>query len=56
MEKESFTNPETAEIMNRNFVWIKVDREQRPDIDKIYITAVSVLTGSAGWPLNVFLT
>ncbi len=55
MEKESFTNPETAEIMNRNFVCIKVDREQRPDIDKIYITAVSVLTGSAGWPLNVFL-
>ena len=56
MEKESFTNPETAEIMNRSFVCIKVDREQRPDIDKIYITAVSALTGSAGWPLNVFLT
>lgn len=56
MEKESFTNSETAEIMNRNFVCIKVDREQRPDIDKIYITAVSALTGSAGWPLNVFLT
>jgi len=56
MEKESFTDPETAEIMNRNFVCIKVDREQRPDIDKIYITAVSALTGSAGWPLNVFLT
>ena len=56
MEKESFVNLETAEIMNRNFVCIKVDREQRPDIDKIYITAVSALTGSAGWPLNVFLT
>ena len=56
MEKESFTDPGTAEIMNRNFVCIKVDREQRPDIDKIYITAVSALTGSAGWPLNVFLT
>ena len=56
MEKESFTDLETAAIMNRNFVCIKVDREQRPDIDKIYITAVSALTGSAGWPLNVFLT
>ncbi len=56
MEKESFTNLETAEIMNKNFVCIKVDREERPDIDKIYITAVSALTGSAGWPLNVFLT
>lgn len=56
MEKESFTDLETAKIMNRNFVCIKVDREQRPDIDKIYITAVSALTGSAGWPLNVFLT
>ena len=56
MEKESFTNPETAEIMNKNFICIKVDREERPDIDKIYITAVSALTGSAGWPLNVFLT
>ncbi|MBT8350345.1 MAG: thioredoxin domain-containing protein [Deltaproteobacteria bacterium] len=56
MEKESFTNIKTAEIMNKNFICIKVDREERPDIDKIYITAVSALTGSAGWPLNVFLT
>jgi uncharacterized protein YyaL (SSP411 family) len=56
MEKESFTNYKTAEIMNRSFICIKVDREERPDIDKIYITAVSALTGSAGWPLNVFLT
>jgi uncharacterized protein YyaL (SSP411 family) len=42
--------------MNKNFVCIKVDREERPDLDKIYITAVSAITGSAGWPLNVFLT
>ena len=56
MEKESFMDPELAELMNINFVCIKVDREERPDLDKIYITAVSALTGSAGWPLNVFLT
>ncbi|NIS73969.1 MAG: DUF255 domain-containing protein [Deltaproteobacteria bacterium] len=56
MEKESFANPEVARVMNENLVSIKLDREERPDIDKIYITAVSALTGSAGWPLNVFLT
>ncbi|MFC1885862.1 thioredoxin domain-containing protein, partial [Thermodesulfobacteriota bacterium] len=56
MEKESFEDPETAEIMNAHFVCIKVDREERPDLDKLYITAVSAITGSAGWPLNVFLT
>ena len=56
MERESFTDPDTAELMNAHFVNIKVDREERPDLDKIYITAVSALSGSAGWPLNVFLT
>ncbi|RPJ10786.1 MAG: thioredoxin domain-containing protein, partial [Desulfobacteraceae bacterium] len=56
MEKESFTDPEVALIMNKNFICIKVDREERPDIDRIYISAVTALTGSAGWPLNVFLT
>ena len=56
MEKESFMDPNIAELMNHNFVCIKVDREERPDLDKIYITAVSALIGSAGWPLNVFLT
>jgi uncharacterized protein YyaL (SSP411 family) len=56
MEEESFMNPAIAELMNNNFVCIKVDREERPDLDKIYITAVSAITGSAGWPLNVFLT
>ena len=56
MEQESFSNEGVAALMNRHFVCIKVDREERPDLDKIYITAVSAMTGSAGWPLNVFLT
>ncbi|MFO7666698.1 MAG: thioredoxin domain-containing protein [Desulfobacterales bacterium] len=56
MEKESFTDPAVALIMNKNFICIKVDREERPDIDRIYISAVTALAGSAGWPLNVFLT
>lgn len=56
MEKESFMDLNIAERMNKNFICIKVDREERPDLDKIYITAVSALIGSAGWPLNVFLT
>ncbi len=56
MAEESFDDPEIAELMNRYLVCIKVDREERPDIDALYITAVSSLTGSAGWPLNVFLT
>ncbi|MBW1759697.1 MAG: thioredoxin domain-containing protein, partial [Deltaproteobacteria bacterium] len=56
MAEESFENPEIAAIMNRYFVCIKVDREERPDLDKIYMTAVISLTGAGGWPLNVFLT
>ncbi len=56
MEEESFMDPSIAQLMSDNFICIKVDREERPDLDKIYITAVSALTGSAGWPLNVFLT
>ncbi|OGP58041.1 MAG: hypothetical protein A2V65_11830 [Deltaproteobacteria bacterium RBG_13_49_15] len=56
MERESFNDPKIAETMNSHFVCIKLDREERPDLDHIYITAVSSLTGSAGWPLNVFLT
>lgn len=55
MEKESFSNPKIAQVMNTYFVCIKVDRQERPDLDKIYITAVNALAGSAGWPLNVFL-
>ena len=56
MEKESFESEEIAALLNENFVCIKVDREERPDIDSVYIDAVRRLTGSAGWPLSVFLT
>lgn len=56
MAHESFEDERTAAIMNRNFVNIKVDREERPDVDSIYMEAVQALTGSGGWPLNVFLT
>jgi hypothetical protein len=55
MEHESFENPSIAEIMNRNFVNIKVDREERPDLDQIYMAAVQMMTGSGGWPMTVFL-
>ncbi|OWY23061.1 thioredoxin domain-containing protein [Sphingobacteriales bacterium UPWRP_1] len=55
MERESFENEEVAEFMNRHFVNIKVDREERPDLDQIYMDAVTALTGSGGWPLNCFL-
>ena len=56
MERESFEDATTAEVMNEHFVCIKVDREERPDVDKIYMTFVQARTGSGGWPLNVFLT
>ncbi len=56
MEKESFENAEVAAIMNAHFINIKIDREERPDLDHIYMDAVQVMTGSGGWPLNVFLT
>ncbi|MDA9101094.1 thioredoxin domain-containing protein [Omnitrophica bacterium] len=56
MEKESFENPEIADFLNRHFVSIKVDREERPDVDKVYMNAVMKMTGSGGWPLTVFLT
>jgi len=52
MERESFENHEVAEVMNRHFVCIKVDREERPDIDQIYMYAIQLMTGSGGWPLN----
>jgi len=55
MEHESFENEAIAELMNRNFVNIKVDREERPDLDQIYMTAVQIMTGSGGWPMTVFL-
>lgn len=56
MERESFENEETAALMNRIFINIKIDREERPDLDHIYMDAVQAMTGSGGWPLNVFLT
>jgi uncharacterized protein len=56
MERESFEDPETAALMNELFVSIKLDREERPDIDSIYMEACQAMTGSGGWPLNVFLT
>ena len=56
MEKESFEDEEVAEILNKYFISIKVDREERPDIDQIYMTFSHVSTGQGGWPLNVFLT
>src|SRR3954467_1771224 len=56
MERESFENPQIAGLMNELFVNIKVDREERPDLDGIYMQAVQALTGQGGWPMTVFLT
>ncbi|MHB1345604.1 MAG: thioredoxin domain-containing protein [Thermoleophilia bacterium] len=56
MERESFEDPETAALMNEHFVNIKVDREERPDLDSIYMRAVTALTGRGGWPMSVWLT
>ncbi len=55
MARESFEDPETAALMNRDFVSIKVDREERPDLDQVYMRAVQGMTGSGGWPMTVFL-
>ncbi|HKU42967.1 MAG TPA: thioredoxin domain-containing protein, partial [Polyangiales bacterium] len=56
MERECFENPSIAALMNQLFINIKVDREERPDIDDIYMKAVTALTGQGGWPMSVFLT
>src|SRR5882762_766391 len=56
MERESFEDPTTAALMNREFVSIKVDREERPDLDDVYMAAVQSMTGGGGWPMSVFLT
>jgi uncharacterized protein YyaL (SSP411 family) len=56
MERESFEDVATARVMNERFVCIKVDREERPDVDSVYMDAVVALTGSGGWPMTVFLT
>jgi uncharacterized protein YyaL (SSP411 family) len=56
MEHESFEDPEVAQILNDHFVSIKVDREERPDLDQIYMNAVQMMTGQGGWPMSMFLT
>ena len=56
MEHESFENEEIAALMNANFICIKVDREERPDLDQLYMTFVQMATGSGGWPMTVFMT
>ena len=56
MERESFEDAATAAVMNEHFVCVKVDREERPDVDALYMEAVQAMTGQGGWPLNVFLT
>src|SRR4051794_36296378 len=56
MERESFEDERVAAVMNERFVCIKVDREERPDVDAIYMEAVQAMTGHGGWPLNAFIT
>src|SRR5262245_48282375 len=56
MERESFSDPETAELMNRHFVNVKLDREERPDLDEVYMAATQILTEHGGWPNSLFLT
>ncbi|MFP4199468.1 MAG: thioredoxin domain-containing protein, partial [Halanaerobium sp.] len=56
MEKESFTDQETAKMINKYFVAVKVDREERPDIDQVYMDVCRAMTGSGGWPLSIFMT
>src|ERR687891_841575 len=55
MERESFEDPQTAALMNESFVCVKVDREERPDVDALYMEAVQAMTGHGGWPLTAFL-
>src|SRR3954469_18612516 len=56
MAHESFEDPETAAVVNELFVCVKVDREERPDVDAVYMEAVQAMTGQGGWPLTAFLT
>ena len=55
MEEETFEDEKVAEIMNKDFISIKVDREERPDVDQVYMTAVQLMSGNGGWPLNVIV-
>jgi len=56
MERESFESDDVARILNEHFVSVKVDREERPDVDSIYMQAVQMMTGHGGWPMSVFIT
>ncbi|MGI8653160.1 MAG: DUF255 domain-containing protein, partial [Geodermatophilaceae bacterium] len=56
MAHESFEDPATAELMNSQFVCVKVDREERPDVDSVYMEATQAMTGHGGWPMTVFMT
>ena len=56
MERESFSDDGIAALLNESFVPVKVDREERPDVDSVYMRAVQAMTGQGGWPLSVFLT
>ena len=56
MERESFENEDMARILNEHFVPVKVDREERPDVDRVYMLFVQASTGSGGWPMSVWLT
>ncbi len=56
MNQESFSDPETATVMNDNFICVQVDREERPDVDKYYQTAAQLMGHNGGWPLTIFLT
>lgn len=56
MECECFENADTAELLNKSFISVKVDREERPDIDSVYMSVCQVLTGSGGWPMSIFMT
>src|SRR5215467_10369015 len=56
MAHESFEDPQTAALLNDNLVAIKVDREERPDVDAVYMTATQAMTGQGGWPMTVFMT
>jgi len=56
MERESFESEDVAKVLNRDFISVKVDREERPDVDRVYMTAVQSMTGQGGWPLSVWVT
>ena len=56
MERESFESEDVAKVLNRDFISVKVDREERPDVDRVYMTAVQAMTGQGGWPLSVWVT